>query len=74
MACDAETMLGDAKCLVSLADHQLLAYIAYQMAVNAGEAPTKENIAALGNCLASALWDQQLRAAIALFACQSVPT
>lgn len=66
-------MLGDAKCLLQLSDHELLAYIAWQMATNAGEEPSATNIVNLSRCLSASLWDQQLRAAIAYFACQSIP-
>lgn len=72
--CTSATLVNESRCLAAgLFDHQLLAYIAYQLAVNAGQEPTTANLAALGKCLAAGLGDRQLMAAIALFACESVP-
>lgn len=69
MACDAETFVSDARCLAAgMSDRQLLAYIAYQSAVNAGESPTPANMASVARCLMY-LGERQLLAAIAYYAC-----
>ena len=70
MACTPAELVSDAKCLAAgMSDHQLLAYIAYQLATNASEAATPANLASLGKCLFH-LSDRQLLAAIAYFQCQ----
>lgn len=69
MACDAATMASESRCLAAgMSDRQLLAYIAYQSAVNAGESPTPANIASVARCL-SYLGERQLLSSIAYFAC-----
>lgn len=74
MACTPAALVADAKCVAAgLSDHQLLAYIAYQLAVNAGESPTPANLASLGKCIAAGLGDRQLLSAIAYFQCLAVP-
>lgn len=74
MACDADTLVDDSKCLAAgMGDHQLLAYIAYQLAVNAGESPTPANLSALGKCTLH-LSERQLLAVIAYFQCLSTPS
>lgn len=68
--CTPETLVADSRCLADgMYDHQLLAYIAYQLAVNAGQATTPANLIALGKCLADGLYDHQLLAAIAYLQC-----
>ncbi len=70
MACDPQTLITDSECVAAgMYDHQLLAYIAYQLAVNASQEPTPANLTALGKCLADGLYDHQLLAAIAYLQC-----
>lgn len=70
MACDASTLAADALCVAAgLSNHQLLAYIAWQLATNASLEPTSANLAALGKCLAAGMSDHQLLASIAYSQC-----
>lgn len=70
-ACDPQTLATDAKCLATgLSTHQLLAAIAYFMAIDAGESPTPANLARLGKCL-NGLGDRQLLAIIAGLQCEA---
>ena len=70
MACDPQTLITDSECLAEgMYDHQLLAYIAYQLAVNAGEEPTAANLLSLGKCLSAGMYPHQLLAAIAYLQC-----
>lgn len=72
MACDADSLLAESKCLVTgLSDHELLAYIAYQLAVNAGVEPTPANLVSLSKCVSS-LYDNQLLASIAYTQCAAL--
>ena len=70
MACDPSTLSDEAKCLAQgLSNHQLLAYIAWQLATTAGQTPTAANLSALGKCLAQGMSDHQLLASIAYSQC-----
>lgn len=69
--CDAQTLVTDARCLAAgMSERQLLAYIAYQLAVNAGEDPTAENLTELSRCLVAGMSERQLEAAIVWLQCQ----
>lgn len=70
MACDPATLAADSKCLLTLGDRQLLASIAYMLAVDLGQDPAPANLTALGDCLATAMNERQLLAAIAYLQCQ----
>lgn len=74
MACTVAELVADSKCLAQgMSDHQLLAYIAYQLAVNASEDPTPSNLVELGKCIAAGLGDRQMLSAIAYFQCLAAP-
>lgn len=66
--CTPATLMADAKCLLALSPHELLAYIAWQLAINAGVTPTPANLAARSACLRNAD-DHQLLADIAYLQC-----
>lgn len=71
MACDATTLTADSRCLAEgMFNHQLLAYIAYQLAVNASEDPTPQNLTTLGECISEGMSDHQMLAAITYLQCQ----
>lgn len=72
--CTPTALVDDAKCISQgLSDHQLLAYIAYQLAVNAGQDPTPSNLVHLGRCIAAGLGDRQIAGVIAYFQCLNAP-
>jgi hypothetical protein len=69
--CSTQTLTTDGVCLVQgMSVHQLLAYIAYQLAVNAGQEPIASNLVNLSRCLAQGMGDRQLLAAIAFLQCE----
>lgn len=71
MACDPATLVDDSKCLVAgMGERQLLAYIAYQLAVNAGVDPTPETLVPLSKCLWASMGESQLLASIVYLQCQ----
>ena len=50
-------------------NHQLLAYIAWQLATNAGQTVTAANLISLSKCLAQGMSDHQLLASITYSQC-----
>jgi len=69
--CTPETLVADAACLIAgMSDHDLLAYIAWQLATNAGVDPTPANLRNLSRCVSAGLiGEQELLAAIAYSVC-----
>lgn len=69
MSCTAQDLSTEGKCLINLSERQLLASIAYQLAVNAGVEPTPAVLAGRAKCL-MALGERQLLASIAYLQCK----
>lgn len=70
-ACDAQELVTPSRCLVQgMSQHQLLASIAYQLAVAASVDPSAANLVAQSKCLAQGMGDRQLLAAIAWLQCE----
>lgn len=74
MACDAQTLVDDSECLVQgMSERQLLASIAYQLAVIAGSDPEPDALNEQAKCFIH-LSERQLLAIIAWLQCQITPT
>lgn len=70
MACTASALTSDSRCLVQgMSERQLLASIAYQLAVAAGVEPSPSVLIGQARCLAAGLGDHQLMAVIANLQC-----
>lgn len=70
MACDPQTLVTDAKYLIAgMSDHDLLAYIAWQLATNAGITPTPATLMANAKFLREGMGQAELLASIAYSQC-----
>lgn len=70
MACTAQDLSTQGECLLTLSERQLLASIAYQLAVAAGVEPTPAVLVGQAKCLSQAMGERQLLASIAYLQCQ----
>lgn len=71
MACSPSELVDNSKCLfASMSERQLLASIAYNLAVLAGESTDPSNLVADSKCLWTALNERQLLASIVYLQCQ----
>lgn len=74
MACTAAEIVDLSKCLAQgMSERQLLAYIAYQLAVNASVDPTPSNLVSLSKCIAQGLGERQMLSIISYFQCLASP-
>lgn len=71
--CSPAALVESSKCVsAGMSDHQLLASIAYQLAVASGGSTDPEDLVAESKCFTH-LGDRQLLAIIALLQCELVP-